>query len=74
MIHWGGALMGRELLLRIWPSVEACLVIGFVNQAFYGFCFEGYCLAAAFPKVLILALIVTVVLYLLTKGEGEEKE
>jgi len=43
------------------------VVIGIINQAFYGFCFKSYCLSAAFPKVLILSIIVTVALSIMNK-------
>ena len=43
------------------------IVIGIINQAFYGFCFKSYCLSAAFPKVLILSIIVTVALSIMNK-------
>ena len=34
------------------------LVVGLINQSFYGFCMKSYCLAAAFPKVLVLSVII----------------
>jgi hypothetical protein len=43
------------------------VVIGIINQAFYGFCFKSYCLSAVFPKVLILSIIVTVALSIMNK-------
>jgi hypothetical protein len=45
------------------------VVIGVINQAFYGFCFKSYCLSAAFPKVLILSVIVTVALSIINKDK-----
>jgi tryptophan-rich sensory protein len=43
------------------------VVIGIINQAFYGFCFKSYCLSVAFPKVLILSVLVTVALSIMNK-------
>jgi len=43
--------------------------VGFVNQIFYNFCFSDRCLSAAFPKVLLLALIVSAVIFMVTKNE-----
>ncbi len=45
------------------------LGVGFVNQMFYNFCFSSRCLSAAFPKVLLLSLIVAAVIYLITRSE-----
>ncbi len=43
------------------------LVVGFINQIFYNFCFSDRCLSAAFPKVLLLSLIVSAVIFMVTK-------
>ncbi len=43
------------------------LVFGFINQIFYNFCFSDRCLIAAFPKVLLLSLIVVAVIVMVTK-------
>lgn len=43
------------------------LVVGFFNQIFYNFCFSDRCLSAAFPKVLLLSLIVSAVIFVVTK-------
>ena len=50
--------------------VVTFFVVLLINQAFYGFCFSDYCLAAAFPRVVVLASIVTAALYWITKREG----
>lgn len=39
------------------------LVVLVLNQFFYGSCFKMYCLAAAFPKVLILSAFVSWAIY-----------
>lgn len=38
--------------------IPTFFVVMLVNQSFYNFCTKGYCLAAAFPKVLVLSVIV----------------
>ena len=43
--------------------------VGFVNQIFYNFCFSDRCLSAAFPKVLLLSLIVSAVIFMVAKNE-----
>jgi len=43
--------------------IPAFLVVGVVNQSFYGFCMKSHCLAAAFPKVVILSVIVAFVIF-----------
>ena len=43
------------------------LGVGFANQIFYNFCFSDRCLSAAFPKVLLLSLIVSAVIFVVTK-------
>ena len=52
-------------LLKIFAM--SFLGVGFVNQIFYNFCFSDRCLSAAFPKVLLLSLIVSAILFGLTK-------
>ena len=51
--------------------IPTLVVIMVINQMFYGACFEAYCLAAAFPKVLVLAVIVSTFLYFVSKSEDE---
>lgn len=58
--------MERFMKIFFWVFI----VIGLINQSFYNFCFSGRCLGAAFPKVLILSLIVTSVIYFVVK-EGK---
>lgn len=47
--------------------VFAFLAILIVNQMFYGGCFAAHCLAAAFPKVLILSLVATAAAHWLSR-------
>jgi len=49
--------------------VVTFFVVLLINQAFYGFCFSDYCLAAAFPRVVILTSIITALLFWTTKQE-----
>lgn len=49
--------------------IASFLGVGFVNQMFYNFCFSDRCLSAAFPKVLLLSLIVAAVIFLITGNE-----
>jgi len=37
-------------------------VVMIINQAFYNWCFELYCLKAAFPRVLALSVAVVVIM------------
>jgi hypothetical protein len=49
-------------------------VIVFVfNQMAYGSCFEGYCIAAAFPKVTILSVFISAFIYWVSKNEESNK-
>jgi len=50
--------------------VVAFPAIMVVNQMFYGFTFEGYALAAAFPKVLILSLLAASVVAWWSKADA----
>ena len=59
--------MQKALAIFI-PTFVAIMVI---NQMFYGACFAAYCLAAAFPKVVVLAVIVSTFLYFVSKSEDE---
>lgn len=43
--------------------IPVFLVVMVVNQFFYGGCFKSYCLAAAFPKVTLIAAVLTWILY-----------
>jgi len=52
--------------------IPTFLILFVLNQSFYGGCFKGYCLAAAFPKVLILSAILTGVFYAISKSESNE--
>lgn len=57
--------MERFIKIFFWTLIA----VGLINQSFYNFCFSGRCLSAAFPKVLILSLIVSVVIYFVVKEE-----
>lgn len=50
--------------------IPTFLVIFVINQMFYGWCFKGYCLAAAFPKVILISALLTWFFYTLTKDEN----
>ena len=50
--------------------IPVFIVLLVLNQSFYGGCYKGYCLAAAFPKVLILSAVLTGVFYAISKSES----
>jgi len=50
--------------------IPTFLVILVLNQMFFGGCFKGYCLAAAFPQVMVMSALLTWVLFSLTKDES----
>lgn len=58
-----------EKFFRIF--VFCFLGIGFFNQMFYGFCFSSRCLGYAFPKVLLMSVIVSAVIYVVTKNDSK---
>ena len=39
--------------------IPAFIVILILNQSAYGSCYSGYCLSAAFPRVLIISIIIS---------------
>jgi uncharacterized membrane protein YvbJ len=47
--------------------IPTFLVIFVINQMFYGGCFKGYCLAAAFPQVTVMSALLTWFFFSLTK-------
>jgi len=49
--------------------VASFLGLMFINQLSYGACFKGYCLAAAFPKVLILSVILSAFIIWISKDK-----
>jgi hypothetical protein len=53
--------------------IPTLLIVLFLNQMAYGSCFEGYCLAAAFPKVTILSVIISAFIYWVSKSEESGK-
>lgn len=61
--------MGKSFAIFI-PTF---LVVLFFNQLAYGACFKGYCIAAAFPKVVMLSLAISAFIYWVSKSENSEK-
>lgn len=53
--------------------VPTFFIVLFFNQLAYGSCFKGYCIAAAFPKVIILSVIISVFIYWVSKNEESNK-
>jgi hypothetical protein len=51
--------------------IPVFLVIFVINQLFYGGCFEAYCLAAAFPRVTVLSVVVSALIYWISKEESK---
>jgi hypothetical protein len=56
-----------EKALKIF--IPTFIIILLLNQMAYGFCFKGYCIASALPKVTILAVIVSAFIYWVKKNE-----
>lgn len=53
--HNKSNIFGKWLLVFI-PTFIVTLIL---NQSAYGSCYSGYCISAAFPKVLLLSLIIS---------------
>lgn len=49
--------------------IPTFIVVLIFNQMAYGFCFKGYCIASAFPKVTILSLLISAFIYFVNKDE-----
>lgn len=47
-------------------------VVFILNQLFYGACFASYCLAAAFPKVVILSVIIAGFIHVVSSGDEKQ--
>lgn len=39
------------------------LIVLVVNQMFYGNCYQGHCVASAFPKVFLISLLASAFVY-----------
>lgn len=48
------------------------IAVMIVNQLFYGACFSSYCLAAAFPRVLIMSVLLSWFIYSASKDNNNE--
>ncbi|WP_297407981.1 hypothetical protein [uncultured Cetobacterium sp.] len=60
--------MGKALSIFI-PTFVVVLI---VNQMFYGFCFKSYCLSAAFPKVVVLSILVSFFIFFVSDSSNKE--
>lgn len=60
-----------EKALKIF--VPTFVIVLILNQMAYGSCFKGYCIAAAFPKVTILSLLISAFIYWVSKNEEANK-
>jgi tryptophan-rich sensory protein len=49
--------------------VPTFFVILIINQAFYGMCLQAHCLASAFPRVTIMSVAVSALIYWVSKEE-----
>ena len=58
--------MGKSLQIFI-PTF---IVVMIFNQMMYGACFKSYCIAAAFPKVVILSAIISAFIYYVFHSEN----
>ena len=59
----------KKALIIFLPTFFIVLVL---NQLAYGACFKGYCLAAAFPKVTFLSVLISAFLYWVSRIENSE--
>ena len=53
--------------------IPTFIVVMIINQFFYGACFKAYCLAAAFPKVVMLSLAISAFIYFVKRDEDKKK-
>lgn len=60
-----------EKVMKIFLSTFVIVLI--LNQMAYGSCFEGYCIAAAFPKVTILSVVISAFIYWISKSKNPNK-
>ncbi len=49
--------------------IPTFVIVLIFNQMTYGSCFKGYCIAAAFPKVIVLSLLISAFIYFVNKDE-----
>ena len=56
-----------EKALKIFAPTFIIVLI--INQMAYGLCFKGYCIAAAFPKVTVLSLLISGFIYWVSKSD-----
>jgi hypothetical protein len=53
--------------------IPTFIIIFIINQIFYGGCIAAYCLAAAFPKVFFISLIISLILSKLNSNDFSDK-
>lgn len=51
--------------------IPTFFIVLIINQAGYGFCFKMYCLAAAFPRVVVISAVITGVFYWISTAESK---
>ena len=56
----------------LWIPIFPIVMV--INQAFYGFTFKGYAIAAAFPKVCIFTAIIALYIYLRNNKPPQHRE
>jgi len=49
--------------------IPTFIVVMIFNQMMYGFCFKGYCIAAAFPRVTIISVVISFFIYFVSSEE-----
>lgn len=54
--------------------IPTFLIVLAINQMMYGSCFKGYCLAAAFPKVTILSLMISTFIFFVSNSDDEQNK
>ncbi len=56
----------------IFIFIPVFIIVFVLNQFSYGACFKGYCLEAAFPKVAFISLVISLIVFFISK-ENDEK-
>ena len=59
--------MARSIVIFLVTS----FIVLIINQSFYGSCFSSYCMAAAFPKVILISLAISA--FIVWSSRNEQK-
>jgi len=58
----------------IFIFIPVFIIVFFLNQFSYGSCFKGYCLEAAFPKVAFISLVISLIIFFISKKNDEKPQ